>query len=133
MEEVFKDSGTIFSPDYPVPYPDGALYIWRFFAPVGKRIKLKFIDFELRGSSISDDNDNCNLYMDHVEIEDVFWSGPDGPSTYCGNQTAFDVYSTGRLMYVTFRAFPVGVRGKRGFKAHFEPADPRNLTGICVV
>ena len=90
---------------------------------------LKFVDFELRGSSMNDVKaDYCNYYVDHVYIDrrlrSHYWS------FYCGNQTAFEVHSTGIELEVRFRTFPVGVRGKRGFKAHFEAVDPRDLTGI---
>jgi len=132
MEAVFgKYSGTIFSPDYPVPYPDDASCVWRLIAPGDKEIKLTFADIELRGSSRNDVNDNCMTnytYMDHVEIGDGF--RPFHGGIYCENQTASEVYSTDGTMYVTFSAVPVGVRGKRGFKAHFEAVD---LSGICAV
>lgn len=125
MEAVFgKYSGTIFSPDYPVPYPDHASCVWRLIAPGDKEIKLTFEDIELRGSSRNDVNDNCMTnytYMDHVEIGDGF--RPFHGGIYCENQTASEVYSTDGTMYVTFSAVPVGVRGKRGFKAHFEAVD----------
>ena len=129
MEKVFgKYSGTIFSPSYPVPYPDDAFCVWRLVAPRDREVKLKFVDFELRGSSMNDVNDNCvenYTNMDHVEIGDGFRPFHGGIS--CGNQTTSEVYSTGGIMYVEFTAIPVGVRGKRGFKAHFEAVD---LSGI---
>ena len=132
----YKYSGTIFSPDYPVPYPDDALCVWRFIVPAGRRLKIKFVDFELRGSSMNDVDDNCNYNMDHVGID--HGSRPVQQNAYCGNQTAFDVYSSGIFdMYVSFLAIPVGVRGKRGFKARFEAvADLPDLTpdtGISTV
>jgi len=129
---VLKYSGTIFSPDYPVPYPDDAYCLWRFLAPIGKRMKLKFVDFELRGSSTNDVNDDCNYNfgVDHISIDRRMRSFD--RSFYCGNQTSFEVYSAGIEMRVRFRAAPVGVRGKKGFKAYFEAVDPRDLTGISV-
>ena len=132
MEEVFgKYSGTIFSPNYPAPYPDEASCVWRLVAPGNKEIKLTFVDFELRGGPMNDVDDNCmNSYthMDHVEIGDGF--RPFHGGVYCGNQTASEVNSIDGIMYITFSAIPVGVRGKRGFKAHFEAVD---LSGICAV
>ena len=132
MEEVFgKYSGTIFSPDYPVSYPDDVSCVWRLIAPGDKEVKIKFVDIELRGSSMNDVNDNCMknyTFMDHVEIGDGF--RPFHGGIYCGNQTVSEVYSTYGTMYVTFSAIPGGPRGKRGFKAHFEAVD---LSGICAV
>ena len=128
---VLKYSGTIFSPNYPAPYPDDASCMWRFLAPIGKRMTLKFVDFQLRGSSMNDVNSDCNYFVDNVRTD------PGLRSFYvsidCGNQTAFQVHSVGIEMHVTFRAKPVGVRGKRGFKAHFEAVDPRDLTGIYAI
>ena len=129
LGKVLKYSGTIFSPNYPVPYPNGAYCRWKFLAPIGKRMTLKFVDFELRGSFMNSDvNDDCNSYMDHIYIDRRLRSYY--RSLYCGNQTTFEVYSTGIELEVGFRAIPVGVKGKRGFKAHFEAVDPRDLTGI---
>ena len=75
-------------------------------------------------------DDNCTYNMDHVGID--YGTRPVQHSTYCGNLTAFDVYSSSDAsvfyMYVSFLAIPIGVRGKRGFKAHFEPVDLPDLT-----
>ena len=129
----YKYSGTFFSPNYPVPYPDDALCVWRFDILFDERVKIKFVDFELRGSSMNDVDDNCNYDMDHVGID--YGSRTVQQNAYCGNQTAFEVYSDVYHMYVSFRAIPIGVRGKRGFKAHFEAVAPPDLThtGICTV
>ena len=84
---------------------------------------------------MNDVDDNCNYDMDHVGIDyGSHW--PVQQNAYCGNQTAFEVYSDAYYMYVSFRAIPVGVRGKRGFKAHFfEGVAQPDLkhTGICTV
>ena len=133
---MYKYSGTIFSPNYPAPYPDDAYCMWRFKYPYGEQMKIKFVDFELRGSSMNDVDDNCNYNVDHVGID--YGSRSVRQNAYCGNQTAFDVYSSGIYeMYVSFLAIPVGVRGKRGFKARFEAVvDVPHLTpdtGICTV
>ena len=128
---ALKYSGTIFSPNYPAPYPDDAYCMWRFLAPIGERMTLKFVDFELRGSSMNDANSYCNYDVDNVRIERglaLFYD-----SIVCGNQTAFQAHSVGIEMHVKFYANPVGVRGKRGFKAYFEAVDPRDLTGICAI
>ena len=76
------------------------------------------------------------MLLDHVGID--YSSRPAKQNAYCGNQTAFDVYSSSLFeMYVSFLAIPVFVREKRGFKARFEAvADFPDLTpdtGICTV
>ena len=86
---------------------------------------------------MNDADDNCTYNMDHVGID--YGARPVQQNTFCGNLTAFDVYSSSDAfifhMYVSFLAIPIGVRGKRGFKAHFEAVDPFDLThtGICNV
>ena len=41
-------SGTFFTPDYPVPYPDDATCIWIITVPLRKRVELKFENFDFR-------------------------------------------------------------------------------------
>ena len=80
---------------------------------------------------MNDVNSYCNYDVDNVRIERglaLFFD-----SIVCGNQTAFQAHSVGIEMHVEFYAKPVGVRGKRGFKAYFEAVDPRDLTGICAI
>lgn len=49
-------------------------------------MKIKFVDFEFRGSFMNDINDNCMknyIYLDYVEIGDGFWLFYGG--VFCGN------------------------------------------------
>ena len=96
-----------------------------------QRVKLKFEDFVL-GKSVIDAgyNNNCKYLannMDYVEMRDGEWSGTKELGSYCGNNTGINVYSSGHSMWVKFQAFSNGMRGKRGFKAHFEAVDLRKL------
>ncbi|XP_020610783.1 bone morphogenetic protein 1 homolog [Orbicella faveolata] len=61
--------------------------------------------------------------MDHVEISEGNWFGNKPRGSYCGKKRPFDVYSSGRLMWVNFRASRDGVQANKGFKAHFEAVD----------
>ena len=45
----------------------------------------------------------------------------------------FDVYSSGRLMWVNFRASRDGVQANKGFKAHFEAVDLRKFTAALTI
>ena len=130
---VNGSSGTLFSPNYPAPYLDHSTCIWTIVVPVGKRVKLKFEDFVL-GKSVIDAgyNNNCKYHklgnnMDYVEMRDGEWSGSKELGSYCGNNTGINVYSSGRFMWVKFETFSNGMRGERGFKAHFEAVDLRKL------
>ena len=131
---VEGSSGTIFTPDYPVPYHDYTTCVWSIYVPDGRRVKLRFTDFEL-GKSVVDTNDNFCRHifdMDYVEIHDGPWSTGERLGSYCGKKMPFDVYSSGRYMSMKFRANPDGVRENKGFKANFEAVDLRKLTAILL-
>ena len=121
--------GTIFSPDYPVPYQDDTTCVWRLYAAYGDRVKLRFVDFELGQSVVDTKYSFCDLKsgMDYVEIRDGESSTDELLASYCGKKTPFDVYSSGRRMLIKFRANRDGVQANRGFKAHFESVEPRKF------
>ena len=121
--------GTIFSPDYPVPYQDDTTCVWRLYAANGDRVKLRFVDFELGQSVVDTKYSFCDLKsgMDYVEIRDGESSTDQLLVSYCGKKTSFDVYSSGRRMLIKFRANRDGVQANRGFKAHFESVEPRKF------
>ena len=124
---VEGSSGTVFTPDYPVPYHDYTTCVWEFSVPVGRRVKLRFTDFEL-GKSVVDTEDNFCRHifdMDYVEIHDDAWPTSRPLGSYCGKKMPFDVYSSRRYMWIKFRANRDGVRENKGFKAHFEAVDLR--------
>lgn len=127
--------GTIFSPDYPVPYQDDTTCVWTLYAADGDRVKLTFVDFEL-GQSVIDTSyySFCDVksVMDYVEIHDGPSSTYKRLGSYCGKKTTFDVYSSGRRMLIKFRANRDGVQANRGFKAHFESVKPRKLTAVSL-
>jgi len=132
---VGGSSGTIFTPDYPVPYQDYTTCGWLVYAPNGKRVKLTFTDFEL-GKIVVDAKDNFSNRksdMDLVEISEGNWFGNKPRGSYCGKKRPFDVYSSGRLMWVNFRASRDGVRANKGFKAHFEAVDLRKFTAALTI
>lgn len=121
--------GTIFSPDYPVPYQNDTTCVWRLYAADGDRVRLRFVDFELGQSVFNTKYSFCDLKsgMDYVEIRDGESSTDKRLSSYCGKKTPFDVYSSGRRMLIKFRANRDGVQAYRGFKAHFESVKERKF------
>ena len=131
---VKGSSGTIFTPDYPVPYEDYTTCVWLIYVPDRKRVKLTFTDFELGKGVIDTKYNFCNrkFDMDYVEIHDGEWSGAKHLGIYCGKKTSFDVYSSGRNMWIKFHANRDGVRAYKGFKAHFESVDLRKFTGVLL-
>ena len=120
-----RSSGTFFNPDYPVPYPDNTWCIWIISVPAGKRVKLKFEDFEIERVS-----HDCALSMrdkKYVQILDGQVSASKYLALYCGyhGPASSDVYSTGRYMWVEFSSAIVNSYPRfKGFKAHFEAVDP---------
>ena len=126
VSRVNGSSGTFFSPEYPVPYPDDAICIWIITVPPGKRVKLRFESFELHLGlndchTGKDDND-------FVEIRDGQTSANFEIGRYCDYNTRYtapaDLFSSGRYMWVRFRSGRVHKRRDiKGFKAHFEAVD----------
>ena len=130
----FGSSGTLYTPDYPIPYPDGTTCIWTISVPLGRRVKLTFEHFELAKSSLSAGYGYCKydkltMDRDYVEIRDGAWSDSRELGSFCGNKLDFEFYSTGRHMWVKFHSTSDGRKEYKGFKAHFEAVDsPSKLT-----
>lgn len=98
-------------------------------------MKLTFTDFEL-GKSVVDSKDNfCirNSDMDHVEVSEGNWFGDKPRGSYCGKKTPFNVYSSGRHMWVGFHASRDGMRANKGFKARFKAVDLRKFTAALII
>lgn len=131
---VEGSSGTIFTPDYPVPYHDYTTCVWSLYVPDGRRVKLRFTDFDLGKSVVDTKDDFCRRIfdMDYVEIHDGPWSTSGLLGSYCGKKMPFDVYSSDRHMRIKFRANRDGVRENKGFKAHFEAVDLRKLKAVLL-
>ena len=119
-------SGTFFTPDYPVPYPDDATCIWIITVPDRKRVELKFEDFDF-GTVFSSCQQLPNK-IDYVRIRDGQDSAGKELALYCGYDiyTPSDVYSTGRYMWIKFYSSSqndMHWQGGKGFKAHFEAVE----------
>ena len=115
-------SGTFFTPDYPVPYPNVATCIWIITVPARKRVKLKFENFDF-GTVYSSCEDLLNE-IDFVQIRDGQDSKSKELGLYCGYVfTPPDVFSTGRYMWVKFYSNAHNSTYWQGFKAHFEAVE----------
>ena len=86
-------------------------------------MKLTFETFELTTTFLDCDEDG----NDYVEVRDGLTSNNYEIATLCKYNTPNlppPVYSTGRTMYVNFRAFgPDQRKDGKGFKAHFQAVD----------
>ena len=117
-------SGTFFTPDYPVPYPNDAKCNWIISVPPGKRVKLKFEDFDF--DAVSSSCKKRTKEKDYVQIGGGQVPGKNALALYCGYPavSALNVYSTGRHMWVKFFSISSNrSQSSRGFKAHFEALD----------
>ena len=106
--------GTLQSPQDPKYYPPGSSCDWLITVPEGKIVTLRFDRFELRPSFRS----SCT--EDYVEILDgkSRYSGTKG--IFCGYTKPEDIRSSGRYMWVRFRANICRSREYHGvFKATF--------------
>ena len=130
VHRLSGSSGTFFTPDYPVPYPNDATCIWIISVPAGKRVKLKFEDLDLETAFSS--CEQLTNEENYVQIRD----GQDPESKelalHCGRydvSVPSDVYSTGRYMRVKFYSNSRNNwRRSKGFKAHFEAVDLRKYS-----
>ena len=122
-------SGTFFSPDYPVPYPKDFSCIWTISVPSGKRVKLKFEDFDLKFPS---GDYVCNQHRTYVIDSVLIGNGQDPDSNGFAVFCAYDVYysipseyySAGRDMWIKFYANRPRCWGTcRGFKVRYEAVD----------
>lgn len=135
IKKPYGSSGTLYTPQFPIPYPDDTTCIWTITAPVGKRVKLMFEKFSLPQTPYfleepHADGEYCgyekSMGADLVEIRDGPWPDSKLLGIYCGYKMPFDVYSTGRYLWVKFRSISDG-KTSRGIKAPFEAVDPSKL------
>ena len=107
--------GTLQSPQEPDYYLSGSSCDWLITVPDGKIVKLSFERFQLEPSSESE----CTV--DYVEVLDGGDSNSDSKGRFCFS-TPDDIHSSGRYMWVRYRADETGSYFK-GFKATFKAED----------
>ena len=126
VHSLSGSSGTFFTPDYPVPYPNDATCIWTITVPDRKRVKLKFEELDLDTVYFGCDEVNKK---DYVQIRDGQDQESKELAIHCGyylSSSSSEVYSTGRYMWVKFHSnFQSSWPHAKGFKAHFEAVDLR--------
>ena len=70
-----------------------------------------------------------SMGADLVEIRDGPWPDSRLLGIYCGYKVPFDVFSTGRYLWVKFRSISDG-KTSRGIKAPFDAVDPSKLAFV---
>ena len=109
-------NGTLQSPRFPKYYPPGLSCDWVITVPEGKIVMLRFNRFELKRSFGS----TCT---DYVEILDGKSTDSKSKGKFCGNTQPEDIRSSGRFMFVRFRADFSSYSYSSGFNATFTAED----------
>ncbi|KAK3740543.1 hypothetical protein QZH41_020673 [Actinostola sp. cb2023] len=108
--------GNIFSPRWPLPYPDFVDCVWAVRARKDLQIKLIFFDFDVNV------HEPCEQNLDFLEVR----AGSNGythartlqtKNTECGKKDPFDMIIKSDTFYITFRSDRS--TGPRGFMAGF--------------
>ncbi|NXK39824.1 UVS2 protein, partial [Piprites chloris] len=95
--DTFRDSnGVITSPNYPNKYPKNRACFWIISSPVGYKISLKMLSFELEYS------DRCTY--DYLLIHDGSQLTSPAVGPYCGTEKVADFTSTGNFVLVEFHS-----------------------------
>ena len=109
--------GTLQSPEDPKYYPAGTSCDWLITVPEGKIVKLRFDRFELKPSLRS----SCT--EDYVQVADGKSPYSSSKGIFCGYTKPEDIRSSGRYMWVLFRADRSTKAVYEGFKATFTAED----------
>ena len=98
------------TPNYPRKYAASKTCYWNINAPSGKRIELRFVDFNLESSS------SCQY--DYLEIYDGATSSASKlGSKLCGSSRPDNMFSSGNRLYLKWRSDDS--EHKSGFKITF--------------
>ena len=120
--------GTLQSPQDPKYYLPGSSCDWLITVPEGKIVKLKFDRFQLKPSFGS----KCTA--DYVEILDGKSSYSKSEGKFCGFTKPEDIRSSGRYMWVRFRADRLSGPFYEGFEATFTAEDkPSKLKKLIIL
>ena len=109
--------GNLESPQDPRYYPPGSSCDWLITAPEGRIVELSFDRFDLKPSFGS----SCTA--DYVQILDGKSSNSNSKGRFCGNIKPEDIRSSGRYMWVRFRADHLTNPIYKGFSATFSTKD----------
>ncbi len=106
-------------PGLPVQYPAGLRCEWTLIAPLSRRVKLRFSEFDLQSTSL------CKA--DFVEIiQDGENSAPFVSTVYCGQQLPPVTVSTKNVLRLRF--FTDNVVEGSGFSASYDTGNTSVLT-----
>ncbi|XP_042194950.1 mannan-binding lectin serine protease 1 isoform X3 [Callorhinchus milii] len=111
--------GYILSPNFPEGYPSDSDITWNISVPLGFRIKLYFMHFDLEPSYLCE--------YDFVKVE----SGAEQPLLFCGKERTDTeqtpgqqtIYSHGNTMSLTFQSDFSNEERFTGFKVHYAAED----------
>ena len=118
--------GTLQSPQDPKYYPPGSSCDWLITVPEETTVRLSFNRFELKPSYGS----SCTA--DYVEILDEESSYSTSKGRFCGDSKPEDIRSSGRYMWVHFRADLSTNFSYEGFRATFTAEDTCKLMELII-
>ena len=104
-------AGNIVSPNWPNTYANNADCIWKIVAPLGYRIIVNFLGFDVQNCTTAQGSCSC----DFIEFRDGNSSSAQAVGRFCGSDIPRKVYSSGRFLYVRFKSDDD--TGKQGFSA----------------
>jgi len=88
------------SPNYPRKFEPQTQCNWLLIAPVGYRVKIKFVSFYLVGGQVTSRRLDC--MHQKLQMNDLLSGKIDGP--YCGNTPPPSLVSTGRMIRVKLQS-----------------------------
>ncbi|RWS10861.1 tolloid-like protein 1 [Dinothrombium tinctorium] len=92
--DIFKEEGTLQSPNYPEDYRPNKECIWKITVPEKYQVALKFQSFEI------ENHDSC--VYDYLEVRDGFQPTSPLLGKFCGYKIPDDIRSTTNQMLVKF-------------------------------
>ena len=114
-------TGRLFSPLYPLTFPNDMKCTWIITVPEGHFVKLRITSFSLAHV--------CNKTT--LEIRDGQSSSSDLLKTFCGSSFERSVFSSGRHLWVRFNSAKDETMDGTGFNAFFEMVSQCKLCCCC--
>ncbi|XP_039619701.1 complement C1r subcomponent-like [Polypterus senegalus] len=121
---VFQESGDIYSPNYPNPYPKSNFTEWKLQVPKGYRLQLVFNHFDLEPS--------YRCLFDYVQVmhnDEVLGS-------FCGREDSMSgihpgnqrIFSPDNTLKIIFKSDDFQEEAHQGFHAHYQIMDTEDCS-----
>eukprot|EP00795_Rhopilema_esculentum_P014104 gene14104-5092_t len=121
VNTITYTQGYIASPRWPASYPNSKECRWTVTVPAGRRISVRFTDFDL------EDHSSCNY--DFFEARDGNLATSTLLGKYCGTQNPAAFSSTSNSLFLKFKS-DFSTTG-RGFRLYFDAGAPTTPLPGC--